>query len=852
MLAAMRGHVDVCRILLQSGVDTTLRDLNGKDAAALARANGHCLILALIEGEASAARPSVAETLTDMGDEGEATSASLTFPQQQQNSTQAAAPTASTSTPLPIVSNGPCNTNERAEVCAVSAIMGGTEKSGGQAVEEECDPAGMIMARNEEGAQGAASDEPIEQKSANPNAEEACSLAVDEEATHFTSEASPRRTECLRADRTSGASTSLFVAHGTAIIPKQADYDSLDAPGAPTSADALVTGTAKDEENQSAWEPEPEPNLTHSGEEVAAAAVERENAVSRHAAQLLATDWNDTHIELPDTAPPWTDAFRKSSGGFREVTRLISGGLREGLILAEELDALREMLIEGEKGQRLVSALERLLWDLGILIEDEHAIDWTRVGVADGDDRQTSETAYEVAAAADRLTEIWNNSADAERILLEAAASAPVLSKASETSLFRDLAALLTFMQRAVAANPISASLLEAWADQLGARTVLPREISEIGWGAEDEGATVYVEPDQDIHALTGETQFTDFPDFVGNQAADALAAHLRITAKKLLLRSAAEELLASARLTPRRILELTEACLGRKGDRPREGPRASIRRSTRPRNDLAALQRPALRAQQRGEPVGLADAFQRYIDLRQMIVEANLRRVVWLARRHSRAAVPFLDLVQEGQIGLLRAIDRFDPNRGFRFGTYATYWIRQSISRYVKDQARTIRIPVHMLERLIKAKRVSEALRAKNGEDPTPQELAVALETDVTSVERAFAADLEGVGFEDMEGEFDEGAPVLAPLVDEATPLAALLHDDLRLLLAASLRTLDARQARIIDLRFGLTDGDPLTLEEVGQIYGVTRERIRQIEAKTLRRLRRLLPTRHFENLVQ
>ena len=236
---------------------------------------------------------------------------------------------------------------------------------------------------------------------------------------------------------------------------------------------------------------------------------------------------------------------------------------------------------------------------------------------------------------------------------------------------------------------------------------------------------------------------------------------------------------------------------------------------------------------------------------MRQAIVEANLRRVVWLARRHSRAAVPFLDLVQEGQLGVLRAIDRFDPNRGFRFGTYATYWIRQSISRYVQDLGRTIRIPVHMLERLIKAKRVSEALRAKNGEDPRPQELAVALETDVTSVERAFAADLECVWFEDMEGEPDEDAPVLAPLVDGVTPMAALLHDDLRLLLAASLRTLDARQARIIDLRFGLTDGDPLTLEEVGQIYGVTRERIRQIEAKTLRRLRRLLPTRHFENLA-
>ncbi|MFB9971730.1 sigma-70 family RNA polymerase sigma factor [Pseudoroseomonas cervicalis] len=132
--------------------------------------------------------------------------------------------------------------------------------------------------------------------------------------------------------------------------------------------------------------------------------------------------------------------------------------------------------------------------------------------------------------------------------------------------------------------------------------------------------------------------------------------------------------------------------------------------------HELAALRRPASRAQQRAGLAGLSDAFQRYIDARQEIVEGNLKRVVWLARRYARAAVPFLDLVQEGQIGLLRAIDRFDPDRGFRFGTYATWWIRQSMSRYVQDQGRTVRVPVHMLERIAKAKRASEALRAKTG----------------------------------------------------------------------------------------------------------------------------------------
>ena len=851
MLAAMRGHVDVCRILLQAGVDTKLRDLNGKDAAALALAKGHSLILALIEERASLARPSVAETLTVIGNDGETASVSATLSPQEQNSKRPEAPTALGLAPLPIVSSAPCTKNERAKVFDVSAVMDGADKADGQALEERFGPTCMIIEPNEDGAQGTASDRSSEKESENPQAEEARWLAADEGSIHFTWEADSPSTQDLKADQTLVASDSVFLSRGAAIIPKQGNDDSSDVPGAPTSTGALVMRAAADGEDQSTWEPELEPDLTPSGGEIATAAAERENAVSRHAAQLPATDWNDTHIELPDTAPPWADAFRKASDGFREVTRLISGGLREGWILAEELDALREMLVEGERGHRLVLALEMLLRDLGILIEDEHAIDWARMDIAEGDDRQSSETAYEVTNAAERLTEIWNASPDAERILLEAIASAPVLSKTVETSLFQDLTALLTFMQGSVAANPVSASLFDAWADQLEARSIVPREISEIAWGAGDEGATAHLEPDQDVDDLTGETPFTDLQDVAGNQAAEALAAHLRTTAKMLLKQGTAEELVASAKLTPRRILELTEACLGRQGARPREGLRASIRRPTATLDEFAVLRTPALRALRRAEPLVLADAFQRYIDVRQAIVEANLRRVVWLARRLSRAAVPFLDLVQEGQLGVLRAIDRFDPNRGFRFGTYATYWIRQSISRYVQDHGRTIRIPVHMLERLIKAKRVSEALRAKNGEDPRPQELAVALETDVTSVERAFAADLECVWFEDMEGEPDEDAPVLAPLVDGVTPMAALLHDDLRLLLAASLRTLDARQARIIDLRFGLTDGDPLTLEEVGQIYGVTRERIRQIEAKTLRRLRRLLPTRHFENLA-
>lgn len=851
MLAAMRGHMDVCRILLQAGADTTLRDQNGDDAAGLARAKGHSPILALFASQWSPTPPDLAQPLAAIWDDGEAASVSAALPLQEHNAKQPESPTPSGLRAPPETAIATCATDGRAEVRDVTVLLNGAEASDGRNAEEVLGPARMILKPDDEGALRSASDAPAETDIEGPSAEPAHWLGGDEQPFHPTLQPSPPPSGCPNADQQLVASASLFISRDAALARAQAEDGCSDAASAARATDALGIDTLPGGKGDAAWEPEPEPDLTPSGAEIAVAAAQRENAVSRHASDLPDADWTDTQIDLPDTAPDWTNAFRVGSDGFRAVVRLITAGLREGWVLAEELDALRESLVDGEKGHRLLLALNVLLGDLGLLVDDEHAIDWTRIAAAESDDLQTSETAYEVAAAAERLTEIWGASPDAERILLEAAASAPVLSKAAETHIFCELAASLTFLQGAVAASPLSASFLENWADQLDAHSVLPREISEADWGADDGGAAAALEPDQDIHALTGEMPLTELPDVAGNQAADALATHLRTTARALLQRGDAQELVASARLIPRRILELTEACLGRQGAYRREGLRASIRRSNSARHDLAVLRRPASGSQQKAEPTGLSEVFQRYIDARQTIVEANLKRVVWLARRYARAAVPFLDLVQEGQIGLLRAIDRFDPDRGFRFGTYATWWIRQSISRYVQDQGRTVRVPVHMGERIVKARRVSESLRVKTGAEPTPQELAAALETDVSSVERALAADLEVVSFDDMGSLLHEDAALPAALVDEATPLTALLHNDLRMLLAASLRRLDARQARIINLRFGLTDGNPLTLEEVGQVYRVTRERIRQIEAKSLRRLPRLLPNRQFENLV-
>jgi len=846
MLAAMRGHIDVCRVLLHAGADTTLRDLKGNDAADFARANGHSLILGLFASQLSPILPASAQLPAAILDDDEAALVSASPPLREHNAKQPQPPTPSGLKPHPETAIATFDTDGRAEVRDVIVLLSGADASGSPGLEEGFGPAQMIFEPNDDGAWSSASDAPARTDIEGPRAELAHWLGVNEQPFQAALQASPPLSERSTSYKQFEASRGRAISRDAALPPAQGDDSSADANDAARAVDAPGIERVLEAEGDTGWEPEPEPDLTPFGTEIAVAAAERENALSRHASNLPDADWADTSIDLPDTAPDWSNAFKVGSDGFRAVVGLVSSGLREGWVLVEELDALRESLVDGEKGHRLLLALDVLLGDLGLLVEDEHAIDWARMGAAESDYLQTSGTAHEVAAGAERLAEIWGASPDAERMLLEAAASAPVLSKEAETRIFRELAASLIFMQAAVAASPLSASFLENWADQLEARSALPREISEAAWGV-----AAAFEPNQDIHVLTGETPVTDFSDVAGSQAADALAAHLRKAAVALLQLGDATELMASARLIPRRILELTEACLGRQGACRREGLRASILRSNGARQELAVLRRPASGARQTAERAGLDEVFQRYIDARQAIVEANLKRVVWLARRYARAAVPFLDLVQEGQIGLLRAIDRFDPDRGFRFGTYATWWIRQSMRRYVQDQGRTIRVPVHMLERIAKATRVSEALRAKNGVEPTPQELAVALETDVMHVQRALNGDLEGIPFNDMGSQLSEEGQVPTPLVDEATPLTALLHNELRLVLAVSLRGLDARQARVIDLRFGLTDGNPLTLEEVGQVYRVTRERIRQIEAKSLKRLPRLLPDRQFQNLV-
>ena len=772
MLAALRGHLDLCLLLLRQGADCRLTDDEGRDAAGLALAHGHPRIVRLIEEQLS----HTAVGYPDRGMPSAPVAEAFLEPKERRSLSDAIPET------------------EQAAPEGADTPSGAVEEPG--LMSTEAKP--LLMVAPPEAAVEASSRD---------------LLAAAE------GEDPGRGLDPDRAVQASACSSPAIPYH-----------------------DAPVVDDIKEDEG-SEWEAEDDQVLPISDMKLEAAATIMNRGFAIHQPIVDEADWSDIEIELPTIRPLWARSFREDFDAVRHIDGLLAAAIFEGRIAVPAIESFLSNTLSGGPDEQLRQNLVAALEAVGLVIEDEAPFPSSDRPPELGRGRVT----YDRSIIRDIMEFLEDIAAaplsDVGLLDLELRRSSPPSSAADERRLFLDHQTALDTLVRAVAPHPSVRLTIAGWLQRIERGDLPVQQVTRHGSEAMSDG--------DDEEASAASLSTTDTMRRAMRQLLEAVPAEGSDG-------SLAAGIIGLA-LTPPRIVEMARRVCSSgaaTGEADCSMP-ASHGTSAWDHVGPAAAGSmqdplPSTKAVIRN----VEGALQRYLTVRDRILKANLRMVVWQSRRYMTGPILVADLVQDGMIGLLRSIERFDPGKGSRFATYAIWWIRQSMTRSVADTGRTIRVPVHVHDSRNRFRKTIDSLQARLGRPPDIEELAAALGQPAAAVLRLQRPEIEMVPIdrvllEEQEEPEDDGWMIKRPagmIGFEPSPLDTLLHADLRRCLRHGLSRLDPRQQRILALRFGLEDDIPRTLEEVGQIHGVTRERIRQIEVKALRRLRLLLPARSFE----